>query len=731
MSSNIKKSKTKRGRKMSLEESVKAMIISEYPLDSVVGSSEQCREAKKGILEYVQHEKPDIVFVDGLFSRIRYRETDIDELIDDDPLHNFMDARFDVGTTFLNEIKDNNPSAEVYYVFSDADEHNIRRLTHHAALKVLEENREAVSDLKKKRADLTKTIKKYRESDKKDEAKNLSRKKAGLTRRINTFAKNALLRMPNAESAEWSQFKRETEQDYLQKIQEKSPGVIVSDSNVKTIFKGYKFWYAHNWNPRSDVPLASRTNKLLEHVRKDYMGDSKDMPDFFLESGHHGEAIVHPYRHSLKDKYSLVVSSMVMEDQKVVKKIRDKLFKPELFQGKVNKIEACKRQANSKIPSPGISVLGKNKDGFYSYFYALDVLSKIGKGEISLDDTNFQDITILSDIHVGKGAVRYDTLTSAINKLEKEVEERVKHDKSVPLLFIPNESLQGYNYKSMPVETSRKTPLEVFDWVTDMGLKMYTNLITNMIDTNMIDKNKVSIEELGDIIKLLLKDVANMVATDYAKTNYPRIDDQVRMYFQLINDLVLTTLIHGEYEPSVVFNEGTHIDHTTGDVGISEVFLQTFPYKILEASLPILKKFGLDDKKLKNLTKKYLAGGYEKFEVKIGDNDYKFSTVHKPGSASPGGNIPLKQIQRAITMADDADVFVSAHLHTPFFYALGKYHDNTISAFYKGATFNEYDSYGKAGGWSPAVVGYEKALLPKDKGKKGIYGVQFVLSDVL
>jgi len=131
------------------------------------------------------------------------------------------------------------------------------------------------------------------------------------------------------------------------------------------------------------------------------------------------------------------------------------------------------------------------------------------------------------------------------------------------------------------------------------------------------------------------------------------------------------------------------------------------------------------------LSKKYIAGGFKKFDVTIGDNVYKFSTVHKPGSASPATNIPLQHIKRSITMADDADVFTSAHLHTPYFYAVGKYHTNGISSFYKGATFNEYDSYGKAGGWSPAVIGYEKALLSKSKGKKGAYGVQFILSDVL
>jgi len=696
------KKKKKGGYNMNLEESVKAMIISEYPLDNVVSNSKQCKEAYQGILDCVEHEKPDVIFVDGLFSRIRHRETDIPEIIEDDPLDNFMAARFKIGAKFLNNLKEKTPSTEIYYVLSDADEHNIRRLTHNAALKVVQANKEEISNLKKERTKTNKKIKDYRKADKVEEARGLARKKAGMTRTINRLDDTYLLRMPNAESAEWRQFKSTTQQMYIQGIQEKVPGVIISASNVKTNVKGFSFWYSHSWNSKSDVPLASRTNKFINQVRKDYMGDSEAMPNFFLESGHHGEAVAHPFRHNLEDKYSLVASGAVMEDQKVVKKIRDKEFKPELFHGKTNKLESCKRQSNEKIPPPGISIIGASEGNFYNFIYSMDVLSELGKGQVSMKDMDFQDITIISDIHVGKGAVRYDMLTSAINKLEGELGDRIESGEDIPLLFIPNESLQGSNYKTFPTETSKKTPKELEEILLEAS------------------KNGAS-----------HKDLAKLAALELSRTNYPRIDDQVRMYFQLMNNLVLNTLINGDYEPSVVFNEGTHIDKTVGEFGISEVFLQTLPYDVLELSLPILKKLGLDDKKLKNLTKKYVAGGYKKFDVKIGDNNYKFSTVHKPGSASPASNIPLQHIKKAINMTDDADVFTSAHLHSPYFYAIGKYHTNNVSAFYKGATFNEYDSFGKMLGWSPAVIGYEKAYLPKKEGTKGVYGVKFILSNAL
>lgn len=686
---------------MSLEESVKAMIISEYPLDSVVGSSKQCKEAMEGIYKCVEYEKPDVVFVDGLFSRIRYRETDISDIINDNPLENFMDARFDIGTKFLNEVKKRNPSADVYYVLSDADEDNIRRLTHNAALKLVKKTKQELSKLKKERIVINKNIKSYKENGKDAEFKVANKTKTDLNKRINKLEKNELIRMPNAESTEWRDFKEDTLKQYIQKIQEKSPEIKISASSVKTKIKGNMFWYAHTWSSKSDVPANSRNNAFIEQVRKDYMGDPDDMPDFYLESGHHGEAVAHPFRHNLKDKYSLVASGAVMEDQKMVKKLKDKEYKPELFHGKINKIEACKRQSNPKIPPPGISMVGRSKDGFYNMIYSMDALAEIGKTQ-AIESKDFQDINIVSDIHVGKGAVRYDMLDKAIQKLETELDARLNEGKDIPLLFIPNESLQGYNYKSMPVETSKNTPKE-------------------------LEKILLDAYEKG----ASPKEMAKLAGVQISKDNYPRIDDQVRWYFQLLNSLVLNTLVHGKYEPSVVFNEGTHVAHTVGDFGISETFLQTFPYDILEMSLPILKKLGLDDTKLKDLSRKYVAGGFKKFDITIGDNVYKFSTVHKPGSAGPGTNIPLQHIKRSITMADDADVFTSAHLHTPYFYAVGKYHTNSVSAFYKGATFNEYDSYGKDGGWSPAVIGYEKALLSKSKGKKGVYGVQFILSDVL
>jgi hypothetical protein len=240
--------------------------------------------------------------------------------------------------------------------------------------------------------------------------------------------------------------------------------------------------------------------------------------------------------------------------------------------------------------------------------------------------------------------------------------------------------------------------------------------------------------KLDDIVNELIGDAVH----EMDRINEPRLENQWERYMMLFNRVITKTLLYCQYDIAAVFNEATHIKHTVGHEGITEVGLQTIPYRIVEDSLRIMEEEGIIkiDPRFRGLYKKIKAcehggSGYERFTLKIGDIDYVISAEHKPGSASPGSNIPGKQIRRSITMCDNADIHISAHLHTPFCFFIGRQASNNISVFYKGATFNEYDSYGREGGWSPAVIGYEKALVPKNKKYEGIYGVQFVLSDVL
>ncbi len=723
-----KEGNMKKNRKgSSLDKLVDAVIISEYPVDSMIANTEQMKKAKAGLLNYIQTTKPDVIFVDGLFSRIRYPEAYIDGLLESEPLLNMMDEPFNLGANFLSELRKASPKSEIHYVLSDADEDNIRRLTKYNALseaKSAKAEFEGYNDEIKRLKNLIKEAKKEKKPVKKIE-KSLKKIKKEMVR----FAENNAfidldsgdIRMPREESPEWVALKEDTTNAYVEKLQELNKNINFHKGTVQLTMKGFKFYYAHNGHIASDVPLASRTNKILESLNKQQMGNL-ELPDFILESGHHGEPMVHPYRHASKegqekipDEYSLVATGMVMEDQKIVKDILDKKFKPDRFQGKQKKLEAVKRHLK-KLPAAGIMHVGKSKDGYFAYGVSVRFLANLNKSSVKLTDLKYEELTILSDMHIGKGEVRYDALKAAFKKIESEIDERVKRNESAPILIVPNESLQGANYKTMRVETKRSIP-------EDLELEMV--------------KKANELKRKGAKLDDIVNELVGKAIHELNRTNEPRIENQWERYLMLTNRIVLKTLLYSQYDIAAIFNEATHIKHTVGHEGITEVGLQAIPYRVLQESLKVMEEEGLikiKNEQYKQLYDKikcceYGLSGYERFPITIGEKKYIIAAEHKPGSAKPSSNIPLKQIKRAINMCDNADIHVSAHLHTPFCFFIGKQASNTISAFYKGATFNEYDSYGREGGWSPAVIGYEKAFVPKNA--DGIYGVKFILSDVL
>lgn len=685
------------------EKSVKAMIISEYPLDSIMGDSAQSREARKGIIKYAGVEKPDVIFVDGLVSKVRYPEAYIQGVLESDPVNSFMQKPFEIASKFLSELKAANPYSEIYLALSDADESNIVRLTKERASQKATEVKSNIKSLKITQKSLNKEIELAKKKGK--EAKDLEVRATELKDKIKSLERPSY--SINETSKEYQQLKDEVTAEYVNKLKAMNSKVRVSLGMISTIIKGFSFTYDHVYASASSKPLKHRTNRLEEILNKYQMG-KKEIPDFFIESGHHAEAIAHPYRHGLEDKYSLLVSAPVMEDQRIVQSIIDGEFKPERFQGKQNKLEACKR-TGSKIPASGIAVVGKDEKGFFAFNYSLKHLSQIGRGDIKIENMDYAKLVLLSDIHIGKGAVRYKELEIALDKIYKEAKEDYKQGKSTPLLVMANESLQGRNYKTMVAETREVIPEEFRDKQKEKAKKGAT--IDDVIDENY---------------------------KELSKRNQPNLRDQTKRYFYLVGDAVDMILLGSKYNPAVIYNEGTHIEKTIGEFGLSEVFLQTFPCEVADNHIKFLMKEGEipNNEKLKNFSEKIKACdeggvGYARIPIKLGEIDYMLSTSHKPGSSSPGSDIPMKEVRRATTMCDDADVFTSAHLHTPYFFVIGRQASNEITAFYKGATFNEYDPFGKMGGWSPAVVGYLKGYIPTNKNGKGVYGVRFITSDVL
>ncbi|MCD6367911.1 MAG: hypothetical protein J7L45_02385, partial [Candidatus Aenigmarchaeota archaeon] len=188
-----------------------------------------------------------------------------------------------------------------------------------------------------------------------------------------------------------------------------------------------------------------------------------------------------------------------------------------------------------------------------------------------------------------------------------------------------------------------------------------------------------------------------------------------------------------------IITEPTHIYHTVGEHGLTEIGLQARPFEAIEESLKFLEEKGLielKDERLKNIKDKIKGFnddgcGYGKIEnLRIGDNFYTLSAEHKPGSSTPSSDIPILGMIRRQSMNDITDIKFEGHLHVGYTGIIPK-KDNSISLHLKGMTFNEYDSYGKMRGWSPATVGYIELEVPKTKGSKGAYKITYVTSENL
>ena len=136
-----------------LDERVSAIMISEFPLDSILTTSKEMQEARKGLVDYVKAEKPSIIFVDGLFQRMKDIETYRPEVRESKPVTNFMEIPMHYASELFSELHKASPSSRIQYVLSDADEENLRSLTAYRAEDTARENLNKVSESKKRLQD--------------------------------------------------------------------------------------------------------------------------------------------------------------------------------------------------------------------------------------------------------------------------------------------------------------------------------------------------------------------------------------------------------------------------------------------------------------------------------------------------------------------------------------------------------------------------------------------------
>lgn len=676
---------------------VKAMVISEYHPDSVLGASDTARPAIKGALEYARHERPDVIFVDDPSSNIRYPEIFAGECFFYNPVKNFMNRQFDVYQEFMENLRESSPDSEIHLTLTDASEYNLRRLTKR---RVLRNRASAREKLKEKEAEIEDVNKQIRELEKeggsKGELNRLYGKKGGLTRSLVDLEENLLRRMPTRESTQYREAREKTTSQYLDQLRKGAPSDIqIHLSEAETEINGNTFRYLQNSEKLSDTPIKHNFKHLLRDLNKKYI-QGESPPDFVLTSAHNGFTTSTMYRHDEKDIYSLIASALTLEDQEMVEEIARGNFKGDILQGKQNRLEAVKRYSKS-YPSPGVSMVGRRDGCFFVDAYPMDHLAKVGSGELNPEEIEYERIDFLADMHVGKGATDYESLENALKRIK---------DKKPNLLINVGETLQAQNYKTMPVETPRKT---------------------------MRDLTK-ELEKYDDI-----KDLKEAWKREHQSENEPRIDNQIENVDYWMNDLVLEILTRTPYDVGYLIAEPTHVYKTGGEFGISEISILSRPFKNMEDGLKLLEKIDaieIKDDSLLNLTDR-LKGfnddgcGWGKIEdLGIGDNKYTISIEHKPGSSTPRSDIPMRGIKRMQAMGDSCDLKFEGHLHCGFGTFFPR-KENSIGLAAKGMTFNNYDSYGKKGGWPPATLGYMEVGIPKTRGAKGAYKLAYVTSEDL
>ena len=675
---------------------ISIMLISEYHPDSVISDTPYARKAISGVLEYAGYIKPNLILVDDPISNIEYPELFTDECLGYDPVKENMSKQFEIAGRFSSDLKKSASSSDTYMVLTDASWYNIRRLTKAKALGIVNENKDIINKYEDDLTGIDKKIKELRKGEKGNNKrlKQLYAKKGGLTRSLNNLEDKLLLRMPRRESPAYMEIRKETTEEYVKSLGESCGLPIVPDALSEEI-KGNKITYRHNTNPAGTTNVRKNEfNEMMKEARKKYM-EGITPPDFILSSGHHGFTSSQPFRLDKKGDYSFICSGMVMEDQEMVKRVVDGEFRGDIMQGKQGLYESVKRQIKS-YPSPGIAVVGKEEECFFSDFYSMYHLAKIGSGELNIDEMDYETIPFLADLHLGKGATDYSSLKSALKRIES---------KKPNLIVNVNETLQGRNYKTMVVETPRKTPRE-------------------------LEEALGKIDDIEEIRKYVLE--------EHLSKNEPVIDNQIAMFDEYLFETILGTLVRSPYKTAYITTEPTHLYNTVGEFGISETNIQTRPFGITDEALRILAEDGkieIKDESVRNLKNKIKAFnddgcGYGNLELKIGEVIYKISAEHKPGSSTAKSNLQRLGLERQESMGDLCDIKWEGHLHTPSA-TVSPVYPYGISILNKGPTFNRYDSYGKMGGWPSAVVGYMEGKVPKNKGGKGVYKVVFVTDNVL
>ena len=704
---------TKSGKSNSAE----VLIISEVAAAGILGNSERAKEAWKGILEYVRVEKPDAIFFDGAIPSVKDPEMFVEAVRKENTLEEKIAASINIATEYLHELHDANPSSQIYVARTDEDLYNVERLTKEGLNKRKKKYKAEGSVKEATTKGIRAEMARAKDAGRMEEWRSLRGKLGAISKQLKDLEERGAYRQPERGSPERGAIQQEAFESYFGVLQAMNPFAEVAMADTISVeINGVRIQYTHNGNDKKTV-LADRSGKLLKKVKK-IVTTSEEIPHMILEGGHHGESTTQFVRHPDEENdplhdYTFVGTGLTMEDQELAAEIADGGL-DDVLMGKWKQTEGMARHTK-KNPASGIIFYGRNGEGHcYEKSADFEHLRTVGRGEVSLEEIEWDTLYLISDIHAGKFSTNNDAIRKVMQEVEDHVDRCLKEGAPFPVLVFLNEWIQAFNYKTMPAEEPSELRSE--------------------LDKRM-NEQIASIEAAGgskdDVIEAL-KTLALKNAED--RTLF-RLEDQVKHGHDLMNRAVTWLLMNTDRDVAMIAIEGNHTVATVGEAGITECFLQTDfvreldRYTRLMEEKGYLKKGTIDAMYEKiRIFEEGLISSFDTLNLKSGDLTHKIVAEHKPGG---GGSSAIKSHQKRLdNLAVRYDLSLAGHQHQAAAARVGK-EPNRMANIVKAATFSGHDSYGKRGGFPPPTEGYVVVKLPRTKGAEGTLFTEYKFGGAL
>lgn len=683
----------------------KVMVISEFPVAGILGASANAREAWKGILEYVRIEKPDAIFFDGAIPSVKDPEMFVEGVQKEDTLEGRLATSIDILTDYLHELQEASQSSKIYVARTDEDLFNVEKLSKSGLEYKKKRYTGEGSVIETTMEGIRTEMDAAKGAGRMDEWRRLRGKLGNLSKQLKQLEDRGKYKQPERGSPERVEIQQEAFRDYFGLIQAKNPFADVAQADtIEVEVNGVRIQYVHNGHDKKNV-LADRCSKLLASAKK-IVTTSDTIPHMILEGGHHGESTTQFVRHPDDENnplhdYTFVATGVVMEDQALAAEIADGAH-DDVLMGKWQHTEAISRHTK-KRPASGIMMYWMDGEGHFGERPTdFEHLRRVGRGEVSLEEIDWDTLYLVSDLHIAKFTTNHAAISKVMRVIEEHVDKCLKEGAPFPVLVFLNEMYQAFNYSTLPVEQPSELPSE----------------LDRRIETEI-----ARIEAAGGSKDDIIEGLKKLALRDAESRTLCRMEDQVQYGHDLVNRAITWLLMNTDRDVGMIATEGNHTVHTVGEAGITECFLQTDFVRELDRYIGLLEEKGyLKPGTVKAMYDKIrifeegLISSFGTLNLEGGDLTHKIVAEHKPGS---GGANPIKNHEKRLeNLAVRYDLSLAGHLHQAAASRKSKGH-NGMANIVKAATFSGHDSYGKRGGFPAPTEGYVVVRLPRTKGAKG------------